>query len=196
MLFLDVSCGFFWGLAYLAAIILGFKNRTFYIPALSICMNFSWEFWVVVSRISRGEFLTVALAIQLLWLIFDVGIILTWQLFRKKERFAHSKDLCCFLCVFILVYFWAFLGSNWELSVFVINLIMSLDFIFRLRLDDSKHTSFFIAVTKLLGTFAATALNGLLYRNAMICWLGGLCLIMDIYYIVLLKKGDIARERV
>lgn len=186
---LDVCCGLFWGFAYVVAIVLGFKNKTHYIPGLSICMNFAWEFWVVVSRIRYGEIFSIAFFIQLTWLILDIGIVLTWQLFRKRKKLTCVKDICCFGCAFIIVFIWAFLGAGWESSVFVINLIMSLDFIIRLHTDNAKHTSLMIAVAKMIGTLAATILNGIVYVNALVCWLGGLCLILDIYYIVLLVKG-------
>ena len=41
-------------------------------------------------------------------------------------------------------------------------------------------------------TLSATILCGLLYRNLLILWLGGLCLLADIYYVILLlteRKG-------
>ncbi len=181
---LDACCGLCWSIAYIAAIIIGFRNRTYCIPALSICMNFSWELLMILHRLGSG---TISF-FQLVWLLLDFFIILTWQLYSPKRLIRVSKDLVLFAGIFLIVFFWAYIGQGWKSSVFVINLIMSVNFIVRMKRDQTHWTSNIIAVTKLLGTFSATVLNGLIYRNMLILWLGGLCLILDIYYMLLLRK--------
>ena len=97
-----------------------------------------------------------------------------------------------FFGVLLAVYVVAYWGGGWLFSVFLINLIMSTEFIVRQHRDHTNWASLWIAVCKLAGTLSASILNGAMYRNALVLWLGGLCLLADIYYTILLlneRKG-------
>lgn len=185
---LDISCGVFWCLAYIAAIAVGFRNHSYCIPALSICMNFSWELLAVINRLQSDSPFSIAFWIQAIWCLLDLGIILTWQLFRAGKRCSRVKNFSLFAGVFLMVYIWAYMGNGWKSSVFLINLVMSVEFIVRVHTDASNWTSRFIAVAKLLGTLSATLLNGLQHRDPIVLWLGGLCFFADIYYLILLLR--------
>lgn len=181
--FLDFTCGFSWTIAYIVAIVHGFRHKTWCIPALSICMNLSWEFCAVSNRLVIGATSGLPFFIQLSWLIFDLGILASWLLFAGKSRKLLYRNLCLLTIVFAIVFWATRIAGEWEFSVFLINVIMSVEFILRLEKDDSFWTSRTIAVAKLIGTFAAAILNGLVFRNMMVIWLGGICLMLDSYYV-------------
>ena len=182
---LDICNGACWSLVYIAAIVVGFRNHTYCIPAVPICLNIMWESLVVLNRLHNGADFTISFCIQILWLLLDIGIIITWQLFRRRDSLAAVKDVCCLICAIVSL---SISILSWEISAFVINLIMSVSFVIRLRKEYAHWTSFFIAITKMIGTFAATLLDGILNGNAIVLWLGGLCLFMDVYYALLLRK--------
>lgn len=190
---LDFTCGFSWVIAYIVAIVHGFRHRTWCIPVLSICMNLSWEFCAVLNRLMNGAASGLPFFIQLSWLIFDMGIFAGWLFFDGKSRKQLCKNLMLLMIVFATVFWATRIAGKWEFSVFLINAIMSVEFIFRLEKDDSCWTSYTIAVAKLIGTFSATILNGLIFRNMMVLWLGGICLMLDSYYVFRLIKFNEAR---
>lgn len=185
---LDFICGFSWTVAYIAAIVRGFCNKTWCIPALSICMNFSWELCAVMNRVMNGSIFGLPFAMQLSWLTFDIGIFTSWLIFDRNGKMSLHKKPLLFAAVFLVV-LWATLEMDqWEFSVFLINAIMSAEFIYRLSIDAAPWTSRTIAITKLIGTLAATILNGLIFWNQTVLWLGGICLILDAYYVFLLIR--------
>ena len=189
ILALDWCCGISWSLAYIAALLIGFKNKTYCIPKLSICMNFAWELWVVISRVQSGSSLSSGFISQLMWLTLDIGILISWLAFDKD--ISQIKKGAMFLAVVAAVYFIAYKAGQWKLSVFVINVLMSLEFLWRCRKECGKWISPFIAFAKLVGTLAATVLNGVIFRNGVILWLGGLCLIFDSYYLMTLRRKNL-----
>lgn len=190
---LDFLCGLGWTVAYILAVVRGFRYKTWCIPGFSICMNFAWELSAVLERISNGSTLGLPFAMQLSWLVFDLGILATWLLYDRSSKRQLLKNILLFLTVLITVYSVARLAGHWEFSVFLINLLMSLEFLVRLEKDPSAWASRGIAVAKLVGTLAATLLNGLVYTNLAVLWMGGLCLLLDSYYICrlfVLKRSD------
>lgn len=186
---LDFTCGFSWTAAYIAAIVRGYRHKTWCIPALSICMNFSWEFCAVLNRVMNGSVSGLPFAIQLSWLTFDIGILVSWLLFDRKGKRLKYRNLLLFPAVFFAVFWATWIAEQWEFSVFLINVIMSAEFIYRLSVDDAQWTSCTIAITKLIGTLAATILNGLIFWNLTVLWLGGICLILDGNYVLRLMKS-------
>ena len=180
---LDLICGLGWSGAYVAAVILGIRHQVYCIPALSICMNFSWELWVVINRLQNGSADTLGFFIQLTWLLLDMFIVATWFLFEKDASIL--KKLCTLLCIMLVVYLWAYRAGGWQASVFAINAIMSAEFIYRSNKDNCFYQSRFIAGAKMIGTFAATVLNGLFFCDMLVLWLGGLCFLMDLYYLII-----------
>lgn len=192
-MFLDFACGFSWTIAYIVAIVHGFRHKTWCIPALSICMNLSWEFCAVWNRLMIGAASGLPFTMQLSWLIFDLGILAGWLLFDRKSGKQLCRNLMLLTIVFAIVFWATRIQGAWEFSVFLINVIMSVEFILRLEKDDSGWTSRIIAVAKLIGTSAATILNGLFLGNMIVIWLGGICLMLDSYYIFRLIKFNKAR---
>lgn len=159
---LDATNGICWSIVYATAIILGFRHRTWYIPQLAICQNLSWEFLIVISRFQSGSF-GFAFFIQFVWLLLDVGILITWILYDKCTSFIKKTVLL--LLVFTALYTLAYKADKWEFAAFLINLIMSVEFIRRTYQNGHCPNSIFIATANLIGTLSATILYGLLYRT-------------------------------
>lgn len=185
---LDIICGASWSVAYILSIFRGFRRKTWCIPGLSICMNFAWELSAVIERISNGTTDSQGFAIQLVWMILDLGIITTWLLYDKVGTHRIYRNLIQFVVVLIAVYLLARVAGQWENSVFLINVVMSVEFLLRLGKDRSPWPSLGIAIAKLIGTLAATLLNGLIYPDPVVLWLGGICLLLDSYYVFCLLK--------
>lgn len=187
---LDLINGIGWSLTYIAAIILGIKNRTWCLPSLAICQNFAWELLVVIDRMQNNAFHSMSFVIQLTWLLLDIGILLTWLCFDSQNGRKYAPKIALFLSVFGLMYILAYRLSHWEIMAFWINAIMSAAFIYRKAVDSSKWTSKLISITKLIGSLAATIGNGLLQRNPFLLWIGGLCFILDLYYVLMLYRKE------
>ena len=191
---LDWTCGLCWSFAYVAAIIIGFRHKAYCIPRLSICMNLSWEFWVVVSRIQAGASLNSGFISQLLWLTLDLAVLASWILYDRQVR--AGRKLITFLTVFLVVWLWAFVGDEWFSSVFAINFLMSIEFLLPIKKREFRHSKI-VSVFKLIGTAAATVLNGFANRSPVVLWLGGCCLILDAYYLLFVfsKRKEVLNEK-
>lgn len=176
---LDWISGIAWSLVYLLSIGLGVRKKTYCIPAVCICLNFSWEIWVVLIRV-LGDFSIFSGSIsQLLWLVLDIGVLFTWFKYEKKMT-TREKYQLLFLSVIAMAVACLGLGK-WSESAFVINLVMSIAFLF--QWDKNVYPSIGIAILKCLGTAPATVLNGISRKDFLITLIGGLCLIADIFYI-------------
>lgn len=185
----DLGNGICWTLTYITAIILGFKNRTWCIPKLAICMSFSWELLVVINRIQNGSVGGIPFYVQLTWLILDVVILVIWLMFDGGTE-KLFQNLCLFFSVFTVMYVFAYRGQAWVLTAFLDNVIMSVLFIYRRTKDHTPWTSRLIAVAKMIGTFSATILEGLIWWNPMILYIGGMCFLLDLYYAATLFSND------
>ena len=180
---LDATNGICWSVVYVTAITLGFRHRTWYLPKVAICQNFVWELLVVINRLQNG-FFGFAFFVQLVWLLLDVGVLITWIKYDKATNF--PQNIVILLLVFAILYTLAYNAGKWEFAAFLINLIMSMGFVLREHRNGNCPDSAIIAVMKLLGTLAATILCGLLNRSPLILWLGGLCFLADSYYVGIL----------
>lgn len=165
------------------AIVLGFLQKSWYIPKLAICQNFAWELLVVISRFQSGNY-GIPFFIQLVWLLLDIGVLFTWLLYDRKDRFSWFAKMGLLLAVATAMYLLAYKAGKWEFAAFLINAIMSVGFVLRLFQERNQHNSTVIAIMKLLGTLAATILNGWIRRNPLLLWLGGLCFLLDGYYLI------------
>lgn len=186
---LDVISGASWSMVYICAIVIGFKYKTWCIPKLSICLNLSWEFWVVFDRVSQGEFKSIAFIIQIVWLLLDFFILLTLLFYDNAENKNIWNNILLFVIVFVLMNVLTCQAGLWEVIAFLINAIMSGLFIYRMGKDFSHWHSKVIALGKLLGTMAATILYGIIQWNILILWIGGICLFLDVVYFVMLQRN-------
>ena len=174
---LDWCSGICWSIVYILAIVVGFRKKTYCIPWLCICLNFSWELLVVVKRYLSSSFYELGFVAQILWLLLDIVVLATWIMYDyKKTLFAKAL---AFVGAFVVMYCWTFCANMWEISAFVINLLMSVLFLCRKPGVWSLKS---IALLKMIGTISATVLNGWVFDSLIIVWLGGLIFIVDAYY--------------
>ena len=185
---LDLISGISWSIVYVTAFILGIKHKTWYIPRLAICQNFSWEFWMVTKRIRAGSPFSIAFIIQLSWLVLDLGVLFTWLKYDRKDIKRVLKNAILLLLIFTMMYLFALHAERWEVSAFLINIIMSVAFIVREERGEDLYPSRVIAIAKMIGTLSATILNGIVFRNLVLLWLGGLCFIFDCSYLRMICK--------
>lgn len=188
---IDLIMGTSWSLTYIASLFLGIKNKTWCIPGLAISMNFAWEFWVVVYRFLNGGTGTLPFWIQFTWLILDVGILALWLYYDRESPGQMAKNIAIFFAVFFVVYLWAYRAQQWKTSVFFINVVMSIAFIVQRQKVASFRGAWCIALGKLIGTLAATILNGFIFRSHFVLWLGGICFLLDSYYFTLILENRI-----
>jgi hypothetical protein len=156
-----------WLVAYLLVIRQGFREQTYGIPLMAVCLNFSWEImtsFVLSGPVPLWHFFDRA------WLLFDVVIV--WQLFkygRNTEQLPEIKRYFYPVLVFSIVlgFFgqYAFTRTYYDpfgiIIAFVINLVMSVLFIlmFYRRRSDMRGLSYGAAWAKMLGTLG-TSIQG------------------------------------
>ena len=187
---LNLTSGICWGLAYLVAVQRGIKHKTWCFPKIAICQNIAWETLIVFERIISSSPFNVSFGIQLICCLLDFGILATWLVFDRGHSHRTVQNIILVLIVTAIMYLLVYVLEYWAIVAFAINLIMSVAFIVRMQHDTSDWTSKCIGICKLLGTLAATVLSGILTWNPMILWLGGLCLLFDLYYLAMLFSLD------
>ena len=186
---LDTCSGVCWSIVYATAIVLGVRHKTWFIPAVSICINLSWEFWVVVFRFIHGGAEGRAFWIQFIWLLLDIGVFLTLVCNNTKKRICLSGLAVALLFGWLLL-FWL---DWWVEFAFIDNALMSFLFILHWRKDGGRSASRLIAGMKLIGTLSATLFEGIFCWSFLALYVGGICLILDAHYLRLVNrkaKGD------
>ena len=154
-----------WAFAYIVAIVIGFKRKTFGIPILAVCLNITWEF-VYTAIHPPGS--AVTLGLHLAWLFIDVVIL--FQIFRYGrlcpttrplgKHFALAVVAVLALCIAghltwhaaqnAMAIFPDTLGVT---SAFMINLVMSVLFVsMAMRHPDHPGLSLTVGWAKLVGT--------------------------------------------
>ena len=81
----DIYQMIFWSVAYIECIRIGFRQRTYCMPLLAICMNFCWETLSFVDYIIHDGENAFSLLIYGAWMFLDLGIIATFILYHKEE---------------------------------------------------------------------------------------------------------------
>ena len=191
---LDGISGAAWSVVYVAAVVLGFHRKTYCIPLCSICCNFGWELWAVITRLLSGETYGLGWWIQFFWLFLDIGVLLTAILYGPRSRKGLPYVVPLLAALIVIDYVLLFrMGACLWVSFFI-NALMSALFVLRTRRGDHRGDSLIIAAGKLTGTLSASILNGLLYPNLLVLWLGGICFIFDSCYVWLLIDSFKQRE--
>lgn len=73
--------GIFWTLTYILIIKRGFRDKTYGMPLLALCLNISWEF--IFSFIYPHE--QIQLSVNFVWLLLDVVILVQLLKFGPPE---------------------------------------------------------------------------------------------------------------
>lgn len=152
-----------WLVAYILVIRKGFKDKTYAIPLLPICLNFTWEFmdsWILPDPVYFWKWVDRA------WFLLDVAIL--YQLFRygRKEQKIPELQRWFYpiVIVTLLLAFWGqytfvttFHDTLGFIAAFAINLVMSVIFpFFYFARRDLHGLSWGAAWCKLIGTGLAS----------------------------------------
>ncbi len=209
---LTLVSGICWTIVYIDGIRLGFKHRSYAIPFYALALNFAWE--LLYTYYGFQSTISVQAVVNLVWLVFDIGILITYFKFGRKYfparvpgySSASGDATGAFIGWSVLALIAAFcielafrkefgvrVGAGY--SAFLQNLLMSVLFIAMLvRRASREGQSLTIAVSKWLGTLAPTILFGIIgdggFPNGsfLIVVVGILCSVFDLIYIRLLLK--------
>lgn len=202
---LMVISGILWSITYALVIFKGFKDKTFAMPMIAVCLNISWEVIFTFIYMSPAP----QIYVNVIWLLLDVLIfwqflrfgrseykLLTWQFYLMFL----STLIISFLGLFIVSY--TFVGYVSELigayTSFGINLVMSYLFIDMFFSRKSmRGQSVYIAVFKMFGTGIAS-IAFYLYQpiiyNFLLQFLFVAIFILDLIYtllVLLLSRSKI-----
>ena len=200
-LLLTLVSGICWTVVYIDGIRLGLKDKSYAIPFYALAFNISWE--LLQTFYGLQTTLSVQTVINVVWFVFDVGILFTYFKYGRKY-FSRNLPPGAFIGWSLLGLLTAFgvefafirefgVAAGAGYSAFLQNLLMSVLFIDMLVKRGSREgQSLTIAVSKWLGTLAPTLLFGLIgdggFPNGsfLILVLGILCSAFDLIYIRLL----------
>jgi hypothetical protein len=194
-LFLTILSGIAWTTVYICAIRVGFRDKTYAIPAAALGLNIAWE--AIYSVHSLSSRLSVQGVINIAWALADVVIVYTFLRFGRRELpgFVTRALFIGWAVLLGLASFavqWLFIAEfDWDpasrYAAFLQNLLMSGLFIamFVAR-RGLRGQSMLIAVAKWIGTLAPTITFGILENSLFILGIGALCSAFDLTYIGLL----------
>jgi len=190
---LQISSGLFWTLTYLLIIRRSYKDKSYGMPMVAICANVSWEF--IFSFVHPHPL--PQLYIDYLWLLFDLGILVQYLSYGKKE-FSLKLPGSLFLPTFLFTLLFSALlillisrEFNEYIGIYAAfgqNLVMSVLFIhLYLKRDDVAGQSLYIALSKMIGTLFPSFLFYLYFPHSylLILLYAGI-FIFDLVYLLLL----------
>jgi hypothetical protein len=194
-LFLTILSGVAWTTVYVCAILVGFRDKSYAIPAAALGLNIAWE--VIYALHSLSTRLSVQGVINIAWALADMVIVYTFLRFGRRELpgFVTRPLFVGWSVLLLLASFtvqWLFITEfDWDpaskYAAFLQNLLMSGLFIamFVAR-RGLRGQSMVIAVAKWIGTLAPTISFGVLGNSVFILGVGALCSVFDLTYIGLL----------
>ena len=83
ILFLTVVSGIAWTAVYVEAIRVGFRDRSYAVPAAALALNFAWE--AIYASRSAATALSVQGVFNIVWALADVVILYTFFRFGRAE---------------------------------------------------------------------------------------------------------------
>ena len=195
-LFLTLASGLAWTIVYVEAIRVGFRYRTYAIPAAALALNFAWEliYSVYGLRIDPASAQTI---VNLAWAAADIAIVYTFFRYGRAELPGFvTRPLFIAWAVLLFAAAYAVQGlfivafglhDATRYSAFLQNALMSglfvAMFVARRGLRGQSLT---IAIAKWIGTLAPTILFGVIEASPLILGLGIVCSAFDLAYIWLL----------
>ena len=198
ILFLTIVSGVAWTAVYADAIRIGFRDRSYAIPAAALALNFAWEVLYASRAVATG--ISAQGVFNIVWGLADVAIVVTFVKFGRAELppwvsrrlflgWALLLALTAFTVQWLFVVEFGWTDAS-RYSAFLQNLLMSGLFIamFAARAG-TRGQSLLIGVAKWIGTLAPTVAFGWLGGSPLILGLGGLCSIFDLAYIGLLRRA-------
>jgi hypothetical protein len=198
ILFLTVVSGVAWTAVYVEAVRIGFRDRSYAIPAAALALNFAWE--VIYASRSVATVLSVQGVFNIVWALADVAILYTFFRFGRAELppwvtrklflgWALLLGVTAFAVqlLFVAEFGW---DAAPRYSAFLQNLLMSGLFIamFAAR-GGARGQSLLVAVAKWIGTLAPTIVFGWFASSPLILGVGALCSVFDLVYIGLMLRA-------
>lgn len=198
ILFLTVVSGVAWTAVYVEAVRIGFRDRSYAIPAAALALNFAWE--VIYASRSVATALSVQGVFNIVWALADVAILYTFFRFGRAELppwvtrklflgWALLLGVTAFAVqlLFVAEFGW---DAAPRYSAFLQNLLMSGLFIamFVAR-GGARGQSLLVAVAKWIGTLAPTIVFGWFASSPLILGVGALCSVFDLVYIGLMLRA-------
>jgi hypothetical protein len=204
ILFLTLVSGLAWTVVYVEAIRIGFRDKSYAIPAAALGLNFAWE--AVYAARSMATGLSVQGVFNIAWGLADVLIVYTFLRFGRSELPAWvtrklfigwalllGASSFAVQLLFVAKFGW---DQAARYAAFLQNLLMSGLFIAMLAARGGmRGQSLLIGVAKWIGTLAPTIVFGWYGNSPLILGIGGLCSIFDLAYIGLLWRTAATRGR-
>jgi hypothetical protein len=189
-----------WMLAYIFTIRVGFRDHSYGIPLVALCLNFSWEF--VFSLIIRPKS-KLRMILTLLWLGLDCVIL--YQLLRwgSAEQTPQLQPHFVLIVVGTLIlatighitFHRTFKDPGGQEAAFAINLVMSILFVFLFFDRPGMHgLSYAAAWLKMFGTLILSIANcTVMYKQArkygFFLFLFATILLFDVIYVYLMTQA-------
>jgi hypothetical protein len=197
-LFLTIVSGLAWTVVYVDAIRIGFRDRTYAIPAAALGLNFAWEVIYAARSIATG--ITAQGVFNIAWGLADVVIVYTFLKFGRSELpgwvtrrlfigWALLLGVTSFAVqlLFVAEFGW---DDAARYAAFLQNLLMSGLFIAMFVARGGRRgQTLLISVAKWIGTLAPTIVFGWYGNSPLILGVGILCSIFDLVYIWLLWRS-------
>ncbi|CAI3805178.1 transmembrane-type terpene cyclase [Pseudarthrobacter sp. MM222] len=197
-LILAIVSGLAWTVVYIDAIRVGFRDRTYAIPAAALGLNFTWE--AIYAARSSATGITVQGVFNIAWGLADVVIVYTFLKFGRSELpgwvtrrlfigWAVVLGVTSFAVQLLFVAEFGWDDAS-RYAAFLQNLLMSGLFIamFVAR-GGPRGQTLLIAVAKWIGTLAPTIAFGWYGSSRLILGVGILCSVLDLAYIGLLWRS-------
>lgn len=185
-----------WIVAYINTIYVAVKKQTLDIPIIAITLNFGCEITTAIFFVpDMGKALVLA---YWAWMVLDAYIVYSvWKYGYKQMRVDFFKQhfhafwLLSFAASFVvqLTFILAYDLPMAPLDSYVINLVMSISFIYMLFIPNYQGNSYITAWSKFLGTGVISVMFFTKYPdNYFLLSLYIFCAIFDVMYILLLKR--------
>jgi hypothetical protein len=201
---LKIGSGLFWTVTYVLIILRGRKDQRYGMPMVALCANISWEF--IFSFVFPHK--SPQIYIDYCWLFFDVGILIQFLRYGKKDlpanvstRLFYPSFLLSLILTFLAVLLITIEFEDYHgvYSAFGQNLMMSVLFVSLLiKRDNLQGQSGFIAFFKMIGTILPSVLFYLYYpAHLLLIFLYFSILLFDMIYLILVvQKGRDRTARV
>jgi hypothetical protein len=200
ILFLTILSGLAWTVVYVDAIRIGFRDRSYAIPAAALALNFAWE--VIHASHSVVTGISAQGVFNIVWGLADVLILYTFFKFGRSELppWVSQKLFAGWAVLLGIASFavqWLFVVEfGWEdaarYAAFLQNLLMSGLFIAMfVSRGGPRAQSLLIAVSKWIGTLAPTIVFGWFGNSPLVLGVGALCSVFDLVYIGLLWRAGV-----
>jgi len=188
---LNVICGASWTLAYIFIILQSFKDKAYGMPFVALAFNIAWEV-LFATKLWDGNI--VHLVMNATWGVLDIFILVSYLKYGIREwprrwsvKLFYPFSFFVILTAFGFMYFFCkeLHDTGGVYMAFIQTLVMSLLFVNMLNNRGTlAGQSVWIAVTKMIGTAAATAVVFMI-RVKSLAFTGSLILSFDLIYLVM-----------